>query len=103
MSIRDLDDAREEYKRIKGYDKAARKMVIGGIAAASASVAAVSLVSDNFGFGILGGILSVIVGVLLWMYVNTDFSIHERGDRLSNARARLRDAEARHEREMGIR
>src|SRR5690348_5176316 len=98
-TIRDLDDAREYYKRIKGFDKLARKLILGGVAVASGSILGVNLVNINFNFGILGGLLAIAIGVALFVYVNVDGGYHKNGDRLTLARQDLRRAEAVHERE----
>jgi hypothetical protein len=97
-TIRDLDDAREYYKRIKGFDKLARKLILGGMAVASGSILGVNLININFNFGILGGLLSVVIGVFLFVYVNVDSSYQSQGDRLRRATRSLRDAERAHER-----
>ena len=101
-TIRKLDDAREHYKRIKGYDKLARKLILGALAMMTGSTAlGIGLDNGNVTLMIIPAMFALGVGIWFWLYVNMEGGgYYSNTNRVEDARDGLRKAERAHEEAM---
>ena len=92
QALRDLDDARAELKRIKGAEKTAKRLIGSGIGTGLAATAAAVTVHPYWGY--MWGVAAVllILGVLLWMWVNVE--TYHSVSRMQKARQAVSHAEA---------
>ena len=97
-TIRDLDDAREYYKRIKGMDKLGRRLILGSLATMAGSFAtAAALDNGNATLMMIPALFALAVGIWFWVYANTSVGYYKHTDRLTDARRDVRSAEKAHE------
>lgn len=93
--IHDLQDARDEFKRLKALDKTAKRLVLSALGAVGVSfTTAVVLNNGNWMALLIPSLITLTVGIMLWRYLNVG-----RPDRLTDARRDLRKAERAFEEE----
>src|SRR6478609_2399674 len=95
-ALDDLEDAREEYLRLKAFDRISRRLVFGGLGLiTAAAISSMTLPFPGTANLALVAFLFIILGVALFCYTQFD-------DRISDAKADVRRAERRLAQEAGL-